>query len=78
MWDTQVQPLGQEDPLEKEMATLSIILAWKIWWTEETGRLQSLGSQEIGHNLVSSLSWDSLSEETNVSDGKISIPQVYK
>ena len=78
MWDTQVQPLGQEDPLEKEMATLSSILAWKIWWTEETGRLQSLGSQEIGHNLVTSLSWDSLSEETNVSDGKIWIPQVYK
>ena len=45
MWDTQVQSLGQEDLLEKEMATHSSILAWKIPWTEELGRLQSLGSQ---------------------------------
>ena len=43
MW---VQSLGQEDPLEKEMATHSNILAWKIPWTEEPGRLQSMGSQE--------------------------------
>ena len=41
MWDTQVPPRGQEDPLEKETATRSSILAWKIPWTEEPGRLQS-------------------------------------
>ena len=46
MRETQVQSLGQEDPLEKEMAIHSRILAWKIQWTEETGRLQSMGSQE--------------------------------
>ena len=45
MQETQIQPLGQEDPLEKEMTTHSSILAWKIPWTEEPGRLQSLGSQ---------------------------------
>ena len=43
---TRVQSLGQEDPLEKEMATGSSILAWKILWTEEPGELQSMGSQE--------------------------------
>ena len=42
--------LGREDPLEKEMATHSSILAWKIPWTEETGRLQSMGSQRVGHD----------------------------
>ena len=41
---------GQEDPLEKEMATHSITLAWKIPWAEEPGRLQSMGSQRVGHN----------------------------
>ena len=44
MWETQVQSLGQEDLLEKEMATHSSILAWKIPWTEEPGGLQSMGS----------------------------------
>ena len=43
--ETRVQSLSQEDPLEKEMATDSSILAWKIPWTEEPGRLQSMGSQ---------------------------------
>ena len=47
---TQVQSLGQEDPLEKEMATHSSTLAWKIPWMEEHGRLQSMGSQRVGHN----------------------------
>ena len=47
---TQVQSLGQEDLLEKEMATHSSILAWKIPWTEEPGRLQSMGSQRVGHD----------------------------
>ena len=46
MQETQVQPLGREDPLEKEMATHPSILAWRIPWTEEPGRLQSMGSQE--------------------------------
>ena len=46
MWETQVQSLGQEDPLEKEMATHSNILAWKIPWTEGPGSLPSMGSQE--------------------------------
>ena len=47
MQETWVQPLGQEDPLEKEMATHSRILAWKIPWTEEPGKLQSMGSQRV-------------------------------
>ena len=47
MW---VQSLGGEDPLEKEMATHSSILAWKIPWTEEPGGLQSMGSQRVGHD----------------------------
>ena len=46
--EIQVRPLGQEDPLEKEMATHASILAWRIPWTEEPGR--SLGSQRVGHN----------------------------
>ena len=47
MQETQVQFLGQEDPLEKEMATHSSILAWRIPWTEEPGGLQSMGSQRV-------------------------------
>ena len=50
MRQTWVQSLGQEDPLEKEMATHSSTLAWKIPQMEETGRLQSMGSQRIGHD----------------------------
>ena len=50
MWETQVQSLGREDLLEKEMATHSSILAWKITWTEEPGRLQSMGWQRVGHD----------------------------
>ena len=50
MLETRVRSLGREDPLEKEMATHSITLAWKIPWTEETGRLQSMGLQRVGHN----------------------------
>ena len=48
--ETQVRSLGWEDPLEKEMATHSSILAWKISWTQEPGGLQSMGSQRVGHN----------------------------
>ena len=50
--EMQVPSLGQEDPLEKEMTTHSSILAWEIPWTEEPGRLQSMGSQRFRHNLV--------------------------
>ena len=50
MQETQVQSLGQEDLLEKEMATHSSILASKIPWTEEHGRLQSMGSQRVRHD----------------------------
>ena len=50
MWETQVRSLGREVPLEKEMATHSSILAWKIPWMEEPSRLQSVGSQRVGHN----------------------------
>ena len=50
MQQTGVQALGQEDPLEKGMATHSSILAWKIPWTEESGGLQSMGLQRVGHS----------------------------
>ena len=50
MQDTRVRSLGQEDPLEKEMAVHSSTLAWKIPRTEEPDRLQSMGSQRVGHN----------------------------
>ena len=50
MWETQVQNLGQENLLEKEMVTHSSILAWKIPWTEEPVRLKSMGSQRVGHD----------------------------
>ena len=47
MWETRVRSLGQEDPLEKEMAIHSSTIAWKILWTEEPGKLQSMGSQSL-------------------------------
>ena len=50
MQETQVPSLGQEDPLEKRMATHCSILAWRIPWTEELGRLQFMGSERVGHN----------------------------
>ena len=50
MRETRVQSLGREDLLEKEMATHSSILAWKIPWTEKPGRLQSMGSERVGHS----------------------------
>ena len=50
MQETWVRPLGQEDPLEKEMTTQSSTLAWEIPWTEEPGGLQSMGSQEVRHD----------------------------
>ena len=50
MQETQVRSLGREDPLEKEIATHSSTLAWKIPWTEEPGRLQPMGSLGVGHD----------------------------
>ena len=52
MWETWVWSLSQEDPLEKEMATDSLILAWEIPWTKEPGGLQSMGSQGVRHDQV--------------------------
>ena len=50
MWETRVRSLGWEDLLEKEMATHSSTVVWRIPWMEEPGRLQSMGSQRVGHN----------------------------
>ena len=50
MWETQVRSLGQENPLEKEMAPHASTLAWKIPWTEGPGRLQSMGLLRVGHD----------------------------
>ena len=57
MWETWVRSLGQEDPLEKEMATHSSILAWRNSWMEKPGRLQSTGSQRVRHNWATSFSF---------------------
>ena len=57
MWESRVRLLGWEDPLEKERATHSSTLAWRIPWTEEPGRLQPMGSQRVGHNWATSLSF---------------------
>ena len=51
LWETRVQSLGWEDPLEKGLATHSSILAWRVPWTEEPGRLQSVGLQKVGYRL---------------------------
>ena len=56
MWETSVRSLGWEDPLEKEMATHSSTLAWRILWREEPGRLQFMGLQRVGHDWATSLS----------------------
>ena len=57
MRETQVQSLGQDYPLEEEMATHSSTLAWRILWTEEPGGLQFMGSQRVEHKRVTSLSF---------------------
>ena len=62
MWETKVQSPGWEDPLEKEMATHSSTLAWKIPRTEEHGRLQSMGSQRVGHDWATSV-WTTEDQE---------------
>ena len=58
MWETWVQSLGWEDPLEEGMATHSSILAWRIQWTEEPGRLKSMRLQRVRHNWVTKHSMD--------------------
>ena len=60
MHETSVQFLGQEDPLEKWMATHSSILAWRIPWTEEPGGLQSMGLQRVENNWATELNWKPL------------------
>ena len=60
MQKMQVQSLGQEDPLEKEMATHSSIFAWEIPWTEESCGLQSMQSQRVGHN------WATKQQQSNL------------
>ena len=63
MQETQVQSLGREDPLEKEMATHSSTLAWEIPWSEDPGGLQSVVSQRVGHNLATKQQQDILIEQ---------------
>ena len=72
MRETHVRSLGQEDPLEKKMATHSSTLAWKIPWTEKPGRVRSMGSKRVGHDLATSLHF-TLLYEVNIQeeqDGK--------
>ena len=64
MRETWVRSLGREDPLKKEMVTYSSILAWRIPWMEKPGRLQSTGSQRVGHDWVTSLHFTSDSKES--------------
>ena len=68
--ETQVQSLCQEDPLQKKMATHSRILAWKIPWTEELGRLQSMGSQKVKTPLKQ------LSTPQHNTHGPLSLPVI--
>ena len=65
MWETRVQYLDQEDLLEKEMATHFSIPAWKVPWMEESDGLQSVGSQRVGHNWATSLSFFSFEVRIN-------------
>ena len=64
MWETRVRSLGREDPLEKEMATHSSVLAWKISWMEEPGGLQSVGWQRVRHDQVTSLHYGTPDRES--------------
>ena len=60
MQETQVRSLGQEEPVRKKMVTHCSLLAWRITWTEEPGRLQSMGSQRVLHDLVTAAAAKSL------------------
>ena len=63
MQKTWVQSLGQEDPLEKEMATHPSILAWRIPWTQEPGGLQPMGLQRVGHSLETNTICETVDED---------------
>ena len=82
VWETRVQSLGWEDLLKKEMEAHSNIPAWRIPWTEEPGRLQSMGSQRVGHNWATSHSFPQKFSEKNVFymcvQGRYSILQFSK
>ena len=69
IWETQVRSLSWEDPLEKEVATYSTILAWKIPWTEEPGRLQSVRSQRVGHDFMAKTTNNSSEYERSLDTG---------
>ena len=71
MRETWVQSPGWEDPMEKWKATHSSILAWRIPWTEEPGRLQPMGSQRVGHNWATSLLLDAMTNSTDISLSKL-------
>ena len=75
MQETWVQSLCQEDPLQEEVTTHSSMLAWRIPWTEETGRLQSMGSQRVRHNLVSEQGRVEFFRENNKNRGAILVSQ---
>ena len=75
MWETWIRSLGWEDPLEKEIATHSSTLTWKIPWTEKPGRLQSIGLQRVRHDRVTSLS---LHLESFGLEGNTSVPTNMK
>ena len=75
--EMEVQSLGQEDPLEKEMATHSSIFAWEIPRTEEPGGLQSMGSQRVGHNLATKQQQDPVQPKTNTVSGLL-LPESHQ
>ena len=75
MWEIWVQYLGWEDLLEKEMATHSSILAWKIPWMEEPGRLQSMGSQRVRHDWVTLLTHSMRESIARYVDKKSGVPE---
>ena len=74
MWETQVWALGQEDPLEKGMATHSSALAWTIPRTEEPGGLQSIGSQRAGHDWATNTHTDTVSKVQQVLKSSLPVP----
>ena len=75
MRETRVRSLGREDPVEKEMATHSSTLAWKIPWTEKPGRLQSMGLQRVGHDWVTSHTHTPLKMISEIGDTTVCFSQ---